>query len=96
MYALTRLIKRVVKESDDWTEYTVRKSNSVIYVDDDDFDFLVSLPREYDYITYDNELYVDRHPDLVKEGVNSQEFIDDYSTHLSDKFFVLYEYKKVE
>lgn len=98
MYALNRLIRRLVKESDNWVEYVKRYDKEVgtLYISDEDFDFLNSLPKEYDYITYDNELYVDRHPDLIKEGVESQEFIDDYSNNVSDKFFVLYEYKKVE
>ena len=87
-----------MKESDDWIEFIKRydKTSDTIYVSDEDFNYLVSLPCEYDYIVYDNELYIDRHPSLVAEGVESQELIDDYTTHVSEKFFVLYEYKKVE
>lgn len=98
MYALTRLIRRVVKQSDNWVEYIKRYDNptNVIYISDEDFDYLESLPREYDYITYDNELYIDRHPSLLEEQIESRELIDDYSEHMSDKFFVLYEYEKVE
>ena len=85
MYELRRLILHNVKTSDDWVEHTIQE-----------FDFLYNLPKEYKYIEFDNEFYVDRHPSILREGIDNTDFIDDYEQHLSDKFFVLYEYRVVE
>ncbi len=96
MYELRRLILHNVKTSDDWVEHTIRKSSASFLLTDQEFDFLYNLPKEYKYIEFDNEFYVDRHPSILKEGIDNTDFIDDYEQHLSDKFFVLYEYRVVE
>ena len=56
----------------------------------------MDLPREYAYHEYDNEFYLDRHPEVVREGIDNEEFIEDYRNHLGAKFFVAYTYKHIE
>lgn len=85
-----------VQFSDYWEKHQIVKSNMVFLLTDEEFMFLRELPREYQYEEFDNEFYVDRHPSVLREGIDNEEFIQDYEEHLSDKFFVLYEYKKVE
>lgn len=96
MFTLRRLISHGVKVSDNWEEHQIRKSSAVFLLTDEEFMFLRELPREYNYHEFDNEFYVDRHPSVLREGVDNEEFLQDYENHLSDKFFVLYEYKEVE
>ena len=95
MYQLRRLIHHSVKESSSWEEHKIIKSSAVFFLSDEEFKFLQELPREYQYHEFDNEFYIDRHPSVLEEGVDNIEFIEDYTTHLSDKFFVLYEYKEI-
>lgn len=96
MYELTRLISHAVRISDTWEEHTIKKSTESFLLTDEEFKFLYDLPREYNYHEFDNEFYIDRHPNILEEGIDNKEFIEDYKTHLSDKFFVLYAYKKVD
>lgn len=85
-----------VKIADDWEEHIIKKSSAVFLLTDEEFVFLKELPQEYIYHEYDNEFYVDRHPSILREGIDNEEFLQDYEEHISDRFFVLYEYKKVD
>lgn len=96
MYELCRLIIHNVKKTDDWVEHTIRKSSTSFLLTNQEFDFLFNLPKEYKYVEFDNEFYIDRHPSILRENIENMEFVDDYEEHLTDKFFVLYEYKEVD
>lgn len=96
MFTVRRLIVHNVRVSDEWEEHTIKKSSAVFLLTDEEFMFLRNLPREYKYHEFDNEFYVDRHPSLLREGIENEEFLQDYEQHLTDKFFVLYEYQMVE
>lgn len=96
MYTLRRLLAHEVIIRERTEEHKILKSDQVFLLTDDEFMFLMDLPREYQYHEFDNEFYIDRHPTILEEGIDNQEFIEDYKNHLSAKFFVLYEYKKVE
>lgn len=96
MFTVRRLILHNVRISDEWEEHTIKKSLAVFLLTDEEFMFLQGLPREYEYHEFDNEFYVDRHPSLLREGIDNEDFLQDYEQHLTDKFFVLYEYQMVE
>lgn len=96
MYALHRIIHHGVKKADDWEEHLIRKDKTVFFLSDEEFQFLQELPKEYNYHEFDNEFYIDRHPSILEEGIDNQEFIEDYKNHLTDKFFVAYTYHQVE
>ena len=96
MFELRRIMQHNVKQADQWEEHQIVKSSAIFYLTDEEFDFLQNLPREYNYHEFDNEFYIDRHPSVLEEGIDNTEFIEDYKNHLTDKFFVLYEYKEVD
>lgn len=96
MFSVRRLITHDVRISDEWEEHRIKKSSAVFLLTDEEFMYLKELPREYKYHEFDNEFYVDRHPSLLREGIDNKEFLEDYEQHLTDKFFVLYEYQMVE
>ena len=96
MYVLQRIINHQAKYSNEWEEHSIRKSILKFYLSDEEFEFLQELPREYKYHEFDNEFYIDRHPAILEEGIDNKEFIEDYKNHLNDKFFVAYEYHKID
>lgn len=96
MYALQRIITHRANYAEKWEEHTIRKSSQIFYLTDKEFDFLQNLPKEYNYHEFDNEFYVDRHPAILEEEIDNQDFIDDYKNHLGDKFFVAYAYIQTE
>ncbi len=96
MYALQRIISHRADLADDWEEHLIRKSTKIFYLTDEEFQYLIELPKEYAYHEFDNEFYIDRHPSVLEEGIDNQEFIEDYRTHLTDKFFVAYAYTEVD
>lgn len=96
MFKLTRLIAHNVQFSDSWEKHQIIKSKASFLLTDKEFAFLQQLPKEYKYHEFDNEFYIDRHPSVLEEGIDNIDFINDYKEHLSDKFFVLYEYRVVE
>ena len=96
MYSIQRIIFHKYLKSDNWEENSIRTDLEVFYLSDEEMQFLLDLPREYAYHEYDNEFYVDRHPEIIREGIDNEEFIEDYENHLTEKFFVMYKYKKME
>lgn len=96
MFILRRIMNHNVKISDNWEEHLIKKANECFTLTDEEFDILLNLPREYKYEEFDHELYIDRHPSVLRELIDNEEFIQDYEAHLTDKFFVLYEYTWVD
>ena len=96
MYVLQRIIYHNLKIADEWEEHSIKKDLTSFYLTDEEFRFLQELPREYNYHEFDNEFYVDRHPSILEEGIDNQEFIQDYKNHLTEKFFVAYTYYQVD
>ena len=96
MYVLRRILKHSMKITDDWEEHIIRRSNDIFYLTDEEFEYLYNLPTEYNYHEFDSEFYIDRHPSVLEEGIDNLEFIEDYRNHLTDKFFVVYEYIQLE
>ena len=96
MYILKRIIYHSVKKSDNWEEHSIRKTVNSFLLSDEEFNFLQELPNEYNYEEFDSEFYIDRHPSILEEGIDNLEFIEDYKNHLTDKFFVAYEYSYLE
>ena len=95
MYKIRRLNNYVIHQHKDWEQHIINKSNVVFNLTDEEFNFLLTLRQEYDYILADNVLCIDRNPSFLKGKINDA-FIEDYSSHLNIKFYVLYEYQKVE
>lgn len=91
-----RLVAHNVQFSDQWEKHQITKSSATFILSDEEFDFLINLPREYQYHEFDNEFYIDRHPSILEEGISNIDFIEDYKNHMSDKFFVLYEFRRLE
>lgn len=96
MFKLTRLIAHNVQFLEYGEKHQITKSKASFLLTDEEFAFLQQLPKEYRYHEFDNEFYIDRHPSVLEEGIDNTDFINDYKEHLSDKFFVLYEYRAVE
>lgn len=96
MYVLQRIISHHAEYRDTWEKHQINKSSEIFYLTDEEFEFLQNLPKEYNYQEFDNEFYIDRHPDVLEEGIDNQEFIDDYKNHLTEKFFVVYSYTQIE
>lgn len=95
MYQLRRLNSYVIHQHKDWEEHIINKSNAIFDITDEEFNFLLTLVQEYDYILVDNVICIDRNPSFLKEKINDA-FIQDYADNLNRKFYVLYEYRKVD
>lgn len=95
MYKIRRLNNYVIHQHKDWEQHIINKSNVVFNLTDEEFNFLLTLRQEYDYILADNVLCIDRNPSFLKGKINDA-FIEDYASYLNIKFYVLYEYQKVE
>lgn len=95
MYQVRRLISYVINKHSDWEEHIIKKTNTVFNLTDEEFDFLSNLKQEYDYILVDNILCIDRNPTSLENYINN-DFVQDYAANIGRKFYVLYEYKKIE
>ena len=95
MYKIRRLNSYVIHQHKDWEQHIINKSNAVFNLTDEEFNFLLTLMQEYDYILADNVLCIDRNPSFLEGKINDA-FVEDYASHLNIKFYVLYEYQKVE
>lgn len=94
MYQIRRLNSYMIDGYADHETHIINKSKMTFDITDEEFDFLSSLKTEYDYISIDGVLVIDRHPSMLKGHIN-EDFIKDYADNLNRKFYVLYEYKKV-
>ena len=95
MYKIRRLNSYVIHQHKDWEQHIINKSNAIFNLTDEEFNFLLTLMQEYDYILADNVLCIDRNPSFLEGKINDA-FVEDYASHLNTKFYVLYEYQKVE
>jgi len=95
MYQLTRIISHDVVYTESSERHTIVKALEKFDLTDSEFKFLQSLKKEYNYYIFDNEIYIDRHPSVLEEGIKNVNFIEDYTKNLTDKFYVLYEYKEI-
>lgn len=95
MYKIRRLNSYVIHQHKDWEQHIINKSNAIFDLTDEEFNFLLTLMQEYDYILADNVLCIDRNPSFLEGKINDA-FVEDYASHLNIKFYVLYEYQKVE
>lgn len=95
MYKIRRLNSYVIHQHKDWEQHIINKSNAIFDLTDEEFNFLLTLMQEYDYILADNVLCIDRNPSFLEGKINDA-FVEDYASHLNTKFYVLYEYQKVE
>ena len=88
-----KIIDKWYSSRDDaWNDAADYEKNSLT---DEEFNFLLTLMQEYDYILADNVLCIDRNPSFLEGKINDA-FVEDYASHLNIKFYVLYEYQKVE
>lgn len=95
MYELRRLCQYVIEQHKTWEKHIIKKANVRFMLTDQQLMFLLNLDHEYDYYLARNVVIVDRHPSLLRDHV-PDDFLSDYEKHMCDKFFVLYEYEKVE
>ena len=95
MYWLQRLCQYVIEQHHTWEKHIISKTYKKFLLTDDQFKFLQNLQSEYQYNNANNILIIDRHPSVLQHHVPA-DFINDYAQHVNEKFFVLYEYKKVE
>lgn len=95
MYKIRRLHSYVIHQHKDWEQHIINKSNAVFNLTDEEFNFLLTLAQEYDYVLTDNVICIDRNPSSLKGQINDA-FIKDYADNLNSKFHVLYEYQRVE
>ena len=95
MYKIRRLNSYMIHQHQDWEEHIVNKSNAIFDITDQEFEFLSTLKQEYDYVLVNNVLCIDRNPSFLKGHINDA-FLQDYADNLNRKFYVLYEYQKVE
>lgn len=96
MFILRRVLNHGAKIANEWEEHLIKKSNKTFILTDEEFKVLSELPKEYKYEEFDHELYIDRHPSVLREFIDNEDFLQDYEEHLTDKFFVLYDYVWVE
>lgn len=97
MYKITRIIDMVIQQSDDWEKIIKKRAKKSFLLTDEEFDALRNMHREYNYAQLGkNTIYIDRHPSKIKNKVSNNDFIMDYSKHLSNKHYVLYEYELVD
>ena len=58
MYTLRRLLAHEVIVRERTEEHKILKSDQVFLLTDDEFMFLMDLPREYQYHEFDNEFLI--------------------------------------
>ena len=95
MYWVRRVCQYTIEKHRTWEKHIIHKTNKKFLLTNDQFNFLCNLQVEYEYELARNVIVVDRHPSVLQKHV-SNDFLHDYAKHLNDKFFVLYEYEKVE
>lgn len=97
MYRITRIIDMVVQTSNDWEKITKKRAKESFLLTNEEFNALKNMHKEYNYAQLgEKTLYVDRHPSKIQNRISNTDFIRDYSQHLSNKHYVLYEYEMVD
>lgn len=95
MYWLQRLCNYVIEKHNNWEKHIIHKTYKKFLLTNEQFDFLWNLKAEYEYELANNIIVVDRHPSVL-QGHVPEDLVWDYSRHMNEKFFVMYEYEKVD
>ena len=94
MYKVRRMISYDAVISDDWSTYSAKVSNKEILLSDKDMLKLkeISNNNEYDYIDFPFSIILDCAPHVIDDNIDNKEFLQEYESHLGDKFFVAFYY----
>ena len=100
-YKLRRILKHHVytNKKKDLERHDIIFSNNNVILSEQDFLLLINLSKqnEHSYKHYDNIIYLDRHPSVIKDNFINKDLINEYNTGINnDNFYVSFFYTIIE